>query len=121
MPTPNPVTDLRVRGAIPPIGLPQRILLALDFADLSARSAADRMEVAAASVQNWASGRANPNLPTLRELARVCDVDSDWLIGDYKGPQRRQKPATNAKCAPRDSNPEPAVHRPQMLLFPLAA
>ena len=121
MATTETVADLRVYGDIPPIRLPQRIILALDFAGLTALKVARRLEVSPRSVQGWAGGRSNPNLPTLRELARVCAVDSVWLIGDYKGPQRRQQPPTNAECAPRVSNPEPAVHRPQMLLFPLAA
>ena len=106
-----------VYGDIPPIRLPQRIILALDFAGLTALKVARRLEVSPRSVQGWAGGRSNPNLPTLRELARVCAVDSVWLIGDYKGPQRRQKPAANVKLRGRDSNPQPSG----LTLFTIAA
>ena len=113
------MTDIQPnQRKVPQFGQRHRMALALETADLGVLDAADKLGVSRDTLGNWLSGRTRPKDYAVRAVADICRVDERWLLTGI--PSTFGGPA-NAECAPRDSNPEPAVHRPQMLLFPLAA
>ena len=79
---------------------------------------ADELGVTLITIQKYESGAREPNLQTLRELADILDVPTDFLLGrdEYlknlgvsvdvspEGPPRRPKPQKNRSTSRTQSS-----------------
>lgn len=88
---------------IPEWTIADRIRKARTSANLDLRELGDLLGLSHSAVHSWEAGHSNPHPLFLRELARICDVDPDWLIGDYVMPTRRTR-ATAPSATRRQGN-----------------
>ena len=58
---------------------------------ISQKDAAEQLQVSAATVNNWESGRRLPTIDTLEKMADLYGVSTDYLLGrtDFSNPFRR--------------------------------
>lgn len=66
-------------GDIPPIELPQRLLLARAYADLNQSELAGLMGVSRKTIANAEGGAKTPLAMTIRAWAYATGVDAHWL------------------------------------------
>lgn len=76
----------------PEFTIVDRLRKAREEAGLEQRELADRIAVSRGTIGNYESGQTPPKVIVLRAWAAVCDVDEEWLIGDYQPPKRRINP-----------------------------
>jgi transcriptional regulator with XRE-family HTH domain len=75
------VTDQHL--SIPPVTLGWRLQMALDYAEVKQSDLMDRFEVSRGTVSRWCRDLGpRPKRFILDEIARMCDVSAEWLIGD---------------------------------------
>ncbi len=61
--------------------LGDRIRKARRHAKLTNKQLADPLGVTAPSISNWENGVSKPHPLFVREVARICEVDPEWLLG----------------------------------------
>lgn len=71
--------------SIPTWRLQDRLIRALDWADVSVQAMADELGVSRNTVSNYMHGRSRPNRATLRVWATRCDVPFLWLTSGEEG------------------------------------
>jgi len=74
---PEPLT---VRGAIPHIGLAERLLIARRYAGLEQRQLGAMIGVSARSIYAAESGRSRPRRPVLVSWAMATGVSLEWIV-----------------------------------------
>jgi transcriptional regulator with XRE-family HTH domain len=73
--------------AVPTLTLGWRIQLALDHAGLKYLDLMDRFEVSRGTVSRWCRDVGpRPKRFVLEEIAVMCGIEIDWLLGDQADP-----------------------------------
>ena len=89
---------------IPKFEMRHRLALALEAADVSVEEMADILGVHRNTVGNYLRGSTHPRKLVIQAWAMRCGVPVDWVLyGDPPAPT-----GPGSKCAPSDSNREPA-------------
>lgn len=64
-----------------PMGNLERLTARRKECGFTQETLADRMGIAQPTIQRWESGKREPNIDQLIELAKILDVSIDWLVG----------------------------------------
>ena len=75
------------------LSLAMRIAQALDDAGIRPGDVARRLGVVPSTVSGWLRGRREPDAATLTQIAEMCGVTTDELLGRALMPMRREPPA----------------------------
>ena len=103
-------------GDIPPIELPQRLLLARAYADLNQSELAGLMGVSRKTIANAEGGAKTPLAMTIRAWAYATGVDAHWL--ETGEAPTGNDPDGGDECPQPGSNRRPADYKSVVLAFP---
>lgn len=96
-------------GRIPQWTLGERLRKAREDAEMSQQQLADLVGISRRSVSAYESGDSTPRRPVLLAWALATGVNMGWLHQDEALRAAAQpEGSSNAECAIRDSNAEPA-------------
>ena len=59
------------------------LLIALKKANMKQKDLASRLKVSEAAVSSWVSGLHKPTIETIKEIAKIIDVEVNEIIRDY--------------------------------------
>lgn len=104
-------------GDIPPIELPQRLLLARAYADLNQSELAGLMGVSRKTIANAEGGAKTPLAMTLRAWAYATGVDAHWL--ETGEAPTGNDPDGGGECPQPGSNRRPADYKSVVLTMPV--
>ena len=107
--------SVQMAGAVPQFTIGDRVRKAREYAGLQQIELAERAGMSRGGVARIeAMNGGLPRRSTLIAIAFATGVDLDWL--ETGKTPAGDNPDGGSGCAIRDSNPEPAVLRPRVLL-----
>lgn len=80
---------------IPVWSIQDRMRKAREDAQLDQLQLADRIGMSRQTIGNYETGLTPPKRPILLSWAMACDVDIEWLTGDYTPPARAARRPNN--------------------------
>ena len=60
----------------------ERFNILFDESKVSQEEFGSRFDASKFQVFNWRSGRGEPDIETLKKIARTCNVSIEWITGD---------------------------------------
>lgn len=98
-------------GMIPEFEPRHRLRLAIEASGIGVQGLADAMGVSRGTVGNWLGGTTHPKPYALRQIAEITRINAGWLLTGVPSVEPQQptlRSVKGGKCAPSDSNREPA-------------
>lgn len=79
-----------------------------DESDLSQEQFGAKFNASKFQVFNWRNGRGEPDIETLKKIAKVCDVSVEWLTGNSNVRRLKEIIADRDPDGPQDDLPAEA-------------